>query len=144
MDYILSIFTLTNILVSLLGTIIGIVFGALPGLTATMGVAIFLPFTFGMESVTAFAFLLGIYCGGVFGGSITAILIKTPGTAASAATVLDGYTMAQKGRGYHALSTAAIASFIGGIFSCIVLMLFAPVLAKFALKFGAPEYFAVG
>lgn len=144
MDYILSIFTLTNILVSLLGTIIGIVFGALPGLTATIGVAIFLPFTFGMESVTAFAFLLGIYCGGVFGGSITAILIKTPGTAASAATVLDGYTMAQKGRGYHALSTAAIASFIGGIFSCIVLMLFAPVLAKFALKFGAPEYFAVG
>ncbi len=144
MEHIFSIFTITNMCMSFLGTVIGIIFGAMPGLTATMGVAVFLPFTFGMESVTAFAFLLGIYCGGMFGGSITAILIKTPGTAASAATVLDGYTMAQKGRGYRALSVAAISSFIGGIFSCLILILFAPILARFALKFGAPEYFAVG
>ncbi|MCR5370652.1 MAG: tripartite tricarboxylate transporter permease [Clostridium sp.] len=144
MEYIITILTPYNLFMSLLGTIVGIIFGALPGLTATMGVAVFLPFTFGMTPVTAFAFLLGIYCGGVFGGSITAILIKTPGTAASAATVLDGYPMAQSGHAYRALAWAALASFCGGIFSCVCLILFAPLLAKVALKFGAPEYFAVG
>ncbi len=138
------IFSPAHILFNLMGVAIGIVFGALPGLTATMGVAIFLPFTFGMEAVTAFALLLGIYVGGIYGGSITAILIRTPGTPASAATVLDGYPLAQQGQAFAALSAATIASFVGGILSCVVLILLSPVLANFALQFGPPEYFAVG
>lgn len=139
-----SVFTLWHILLNATGVAIGIVFGALPGLTATMGVALFLPFTFGMEPVAAFALLLGIYCGGIYGGSITAILIRTPGTPAAAATVLDGYPLAQQGHAFAALSGATIASFIGGIFSCLALVLLAPQLAKVALSFGPPEYFAIG
>jgi len=139
-----SIFSLSHILNNLAGTAIGIIFGALPGLTATMGVALFLPFTFGMDPIGAFALLLGIYCGGIYGGSITAILIRTPGTPAAAATVLDGYPLAQQGQAFGALSAATIASFLGGIFSCVVLILLAPQLARVALEFGPPEYFAVG
>ncbi len=139
-----SVFSVWNILLNVLGVAIGIVFGALPGLTATMGVALFLPFTFGMQPVSAFALLLGIYCGGIYGGSVTAILIRTPGTPAAAATVLDGYPLAQQGHAFAALSGATIASFVGGVFSCLALMLLAPQLAKVALSFGPPEYFAVG
>ncbi|MGD9156121.1 MAG: tripartite tricarboxylate transporter permease, partial [Bacillota bacterium] len=119
------------------------IFGALPGLTATMGVALFLPLTFGMNPITGILMLLGIYCGGIYGGSITAILIKTPGTPASAATILDGYTMAQKGHGGKALQMALVASTIAGIFSALMLLFIAPQLARAALKFGPPEYFAL-
>ncbi|MCL1940630.1 MAG: tripartite tricarboxylate transporter permease, partial [Synergistaceae bacterium] len=89
-------------------------------------------------------FLLGIYAGGTYGGSITAILIRTPGTISAAATVLDGYPMAQQGRAAEALSIAAIASFIGGIFSCVILIILAPRLARVALLFGPAEYFSIG
>ncbi|MDW7661885.1 MAG: tripartite tricarboxylate transporter permease [Bacillota bacterium] len=136
-------FALSNIMFCFLGTCIGIVFGAIPGLTTTMAIALFLPFTFGMAPVPAFALLLGLYVGGVYGGSITAILINTPGTPAAAATALDGYPLAKQGKALEALSLATIASFIGGIFSCIVLILLAPRLATVALKFGPPEYFAI-
>lgn len=118
-------------------------FGALPGLTATMGVALFVPLTFGLPPVVAFGLLLGVYVGGIYGGSITAILVKTPGTPASAATVVEGYAMTQKGRAGQALSMATIASFIGGIFSCLVLIIVAPQSAKVALAFGPPEYFSL-
>ncbi len=131
-------------LFNLMGVAVGIIFGALPGLTATMGVALFLPFTFGMDPISAFALLLGIYVGGIYGGSITAILIRTPGTPAAAATVLDGYPLAQKGEAFGALSGATIASFIGGLISCLALIMLAPQLARVALQFGPPEYFAVG
>jgi len=127
-----------------IGTCMGLVFGSLPGLTATMGVALFLPFTFNMDMATAMGLLLGIYCGGTYGGSITAILIKTPGTPASAATALDGYPLNQKGRAMEALNIAIIASFVGGIISCLLLIFIAPQLAKIALNFGPAEYFAVG
>lgn len=139
-----QIFTITNIIFNLLGVCAGIIFGAIPGLTATMGVALFLPFTFKMEPTAAFALLLGIYVGGIYGGSITAILIKTPGTGSAAATVVDGYPLAQKGLALEALSATTIASFIGGIFSCFVLIFLAPRLASVALKFGPAEYFAIG
>lgn len=135
---------LLQLAASLGGVAIGIVFGAVPGMTATMGVAIFLPFTFGMNPVTAFALLLGIYVGGTYGGSITAILIRTPGSPAAAATVLDGYPLREQGKALEALSLAVLVSFIGGIFSCLVLILVAPQLAAISLKFGPPEYFAVG
>ncbi len=139
-----AIFSLNHIVFNMLGVAIGIIFGAVPGLTSTMGVALFIPFTFGMEAVSAFALLLGIYCGSVYGGAITAVLIRTPGTAASAATVLDGYPLAMKGEAFAALSGATIGSAFGGLFSCLALILFAPQLARIALEFGPPEYFAVG
>ena len=134
---------LLRMLFCLLGTSIGIVFGAIPGLTATMAIALFLPFTFGMEPVMAFALLLGLYVGGVYGGSITAILINTPGTPGAAATAVEGYPLAKQGKALDALSLATISSFIGGMLSCGVLALLAPQLARVALRFGPPEYFAI-
>lgn len=139
-----QIATLDCIAMIAFGTFLGIVIGALPGLTATTGVAIFLPLTFYMEPVSALGFLGGIYCGGMYGGSITAILINTPGTPAGAATALDGHAMAQKGEAYRALQMALYASTIGGLISCLALMFFAPILASAALKFSYAEYFALG
>ncbi|YCO02533.1 tripartite tricarboxylate transporter permease [Vibrio sp. VNB-15] len=129
--------------VLIFGVVGGIILGALPGLTATMGVAILLPFTFGMESTPALVMLIGVYIGGIYGGSIAAILLKTPGTPASAATVLDGHTLAAKGQAARALSISAVASFVGGLLSTIVLIAISPLLANFALRFNAPEYFAL-
>ena len=126
-----------------LGTLGGIIIGALPGLTATMGVALLIPVTFGMEPVTGLNMLIGIYIGGIYGGCVSSILLRTPGTPASAATVLDGYPMAQKGEAGRALGMATIASTIGGLFAAVVLATLAPQLAKIALEFGAPEYFAL-
>lgn len=126
-----------------LGTLGGIIIGALPGLTATMGVALLIPVTFGMNPVTGLNMLIGIYIGGIYGGCVSSILLRTPGTPASAATVLDGYPMAMKGEAGKALGMATIASTIGGLFAAVVLVTMAPQLAKIALEFGAPEYFAL-
>ncbi|MCZ2720751.1 tripartite tricarboxylate transporter permease [Marinomonas sp. 15G1-11] len=146
-DYLLSglgaAFSLAVFPVLIFGVLGGIILGALPGLTATMGVAILLPFTFGMEATAAMVMLIGVYIGGIYGGSISAILLKTPGTPASAATVLDGYSLTQQGQAARALSISAVASFIGGLVSTIILIAIAPTLAKFALRFNAPEYFAL-
>jgi len=143
MNFILSIITIKNLFFSAIGVMVGIIFGSIPGLTATMGVALFLPFTFNLYIVPSMALLLGIYVGGIYGGSISAILIKTPGTPASAATVLDGYPLNKKGKAYDALSMAIIASFTAGIISSVLLILISPQLARIALKFGPSEYFAV-
>lgn len=121
----------------------GIAIGSLPGLTATMGVAVLLPLTFGIEATTALVLLVGIYIGAIYGGSISAILLKTPGTPAAAATVLDGHELAKRGEAGKALSISAIASFTGGMISTIMLITVSPLLANFALRFGAPEYFAL-
>lgn len=139
--YLLDLQLLTMIFT---GVLVGIVFGAIPGLSATMAIALFIPITFTMSPVTGISFLLGIYCGGMYGGAIPAILIGTPGTPGAAATILDGYAMGKKGEGGRALAYATVGSFIGGLFSCIVLILLAPQLASFGLKFGGPEYFALG
>lgn len=144
MDILLTYLMPLNLLWNFIGVAIGIIFGAIPGLTATMGVALFLPFTFGMDVVQSFALLLGIYCGGTYGGSITAILIRTPGSPASAATVLDGYPMAKRGEAGKALNWCITASAVGGIFSCLILCLFSGRLASLALKFGPSEYCAIG
>ena len=125
------------------GVALGIIFGALPGLTAAMGVALIMPLTFNMPTVEAFSALLGMYCGAVYGGSITAILVGTPGTVAAAATMLEGPALTVRGESKKALDMATIASFIGGIFSCIVLIVLSPLLAKAATAFGAQDYFAV-
>ncbi len=138
-----SLITLNNLLYINIGLAAGIVIGALPGLTATMGVALLLPLTYGLDPITGVLLLLGVYCGGIYGGSITAILIKTPGTPASAATILDGYPLALHGRAGDALSIALVASTIGGLFSALILLLVAPQLAMFALKIGPAEYFTL-
>lgn len=127
----------------LVGVIIGTVIGALPGLTATMGMALMAPFTFFMPAVVGIAFLIGLYKGGTFGGSITAVLIGTPGTASNAATMLDGYPLAQRGEGSKALSAALWGSVFGDFVGTVALVIGAPLLASFALRFGHPEFFAL-
>lgn len=131
----------SNLIMMIIGVTIGIVVGCMPGLSAAMGVALLLPLTFGMAPETGLIMLGGIYCGAIFGGSISAILIHTPGTPASAATALDGYELTKQGKAGKALGTACIASFFGGLLSCISLYFFAPMLAELAMKFGSPEYF---
>lgn len=130
-----------NLLMMAIGVTIGVIVGCMPGLSAAMGVALLLPLTFGMKAETGLIMLGGIYCGAIFGGSICAILIHTPGTPASAATALDGYELTKQGRAGKALGTACTASFFDGLLSCISLYFFAPLLAELAMKFGSPEYF---
>lgn len=125
------------------GVIAGIVFGAIPGLSAFTALALFLPITFGMEPVNGISFLISIYVGGLSGGLISAILLGIPGTPSSIATCFDGYPMAQKGEAGKALGTAIVFSFVGGIFGALVLTYLGPVIAGVALRFGPYEYFAV-
>ncbi|MDL2210839.1 tripartite tricarboxylate transporter permease [Desulfovibrio sp. OttesenSCG-928-O18] len=125
------------------GTISGTIVGAMPGLSSTLGVALLIPFTFGLPPAVAFGLLSGMYCSSIYGGSITAILINTPGTGAAAATTLDGYPMTRKGMAGKALATAIWSSFFGGIFGTLALLLIAPPLSMIALKFGPPESFMV-
>jgi len=126
-----------------IGICIGVVGGAIPGLSATMAVALTLPFTFSLQPITGILLLLGVYKGGIFGGSIPAILIKTPGTPASSATILDGYPLAEKGEAGRALGMALWASCTADLVSNLALIFFAGFLASFALKFGPPEFFAL-
>lgn len=125
------------------GVAIGVVGGAIPGMSATMAVALTLPFTFAMQPITGILLLLGVYKGGIFGGSIPAILIKTPGTPASSATILDGYPLAEKGEAGRALGMALWASCTADVISNLALILFAGWLASFALSFGPPEFFTL-
>lgn len=121
----------------------GMVVGALPGLTATMAMALFLPFTFLMEPDIGLSVLMGIFAGGIAGGSIPAILLNVPGTPASAATAMDGYAMTKQGRAREALSMAMFASATGGVVSALLLSVFAPLIARLALNFQAPEFFVL-
>jgi len=136
-------FTFQNILIVLAGVLIGAVVGAIPGMSTPMGVALVLPFTFTMEPVTGILLLLGVYKGGLYGGSITAILIKAPGTPAASCTVLDGYPLTQKGQARKALDMALYASCFADFVSNMSLILLAGVLAGLALKFGPPEFFTL-
>ncbi len=133
-----------NLLGLVFGVAVGIAFGCMPGLSVNMGLALLFPLTFSFKGVGGILMLLGIYCGAIYGGSISAILLKTPGTPASVATTLDGYPMAtalkQPGR---ALGLSTMASTFGGIFSTVCLIILAPQLAKVALQFSKPEYFAL-
>jgi len=122
------------------GTALGMFFGAAPGLTATAGIAIATPLTFGLDFASAMALLLGLYCAGYFAGSVPAILVNMPGAPGNAATSLDGHAMARAGRADRALGLAIFGSMAGGIMSVTVLALAAPILANFALRFTAVEY----
>ncbi len=135
--------TPTNLLLCLLGVVIGTVIGALPGLGPAGTVAMLLPFTFGRDPTGSMIMLAGIYYGGMYGGSLTSILINTPGESASVMTCVDGYQMARQGRAAVALGISAIASFVAGTVGVVGLMVIAPPLAGFAVSFGPPEYFAL-
>ena len=132
------------LLLCLAGVILGIFFGASPGMTSSMGIALILPVTYGMDIVHGMSILLGIYIGSISGGLITAILINIPGTPASVATTFDGHPMAERGEGGRAIRVGTLYSLLGGLFSLIVLFAISPVLARWALKFSYEEYFAIG
>lgn len=139
----LELLNMEAVLALLVGTLGGMVIGALPGFSATMGVSLLLPISFGMDTVPALIMLTSIYTSAVYGGSITAILCHTPGTSASAATAIDGYELTKKGRGMEAVGVSTVASCIGGVIGAIALLLIAPPLGRFSLRFGPLEYFFV-
>lgn len=140
---VMNAISIDSLIANAMGVTLGIIFGALPGLTAAMGIALLIPLTFSMPAVEAFSALLGMYVGAVYGGCITAILVGTPGTVAAAATMLEGPALTARGESRKALEMATVASFIGGVISAIALIGIAPFLAKAAMSFSAPEYFAV-
>lgn len=124
-----------------IGVVAGIIFGAIPGLTTTMSIALLLPFTFVLDPLNGLTLLLGIYFATVYAGSVPAILLRIPGTPASAATLLDGYPLTQQGKGGQALMISLVASVAGGLVGGVMLLFFAPTLAQYALKFGPAEFF---
>lgn len=128
----------------IVGTIGGIIIGALPGLSASMGVALMIPVTYSMSPVAAIVMLSAIYTSAIYGGSITASLINTPGTPASAATAMDGFALTKRGEGLKAIGVCTIASMIGGTFSAIMLLVMAEPLARISLLFGPAEYCLMG
>lgn len=141
LSFLAEALTPMNLLLSAIGIVAGVTIGAMPGLTATMAVAVLTPLTFTMEPASALITLAAIYMGGIYGGCYAAVLVNTPGTPSSVATTFDGYPMAKRGDGALALSLATIASVVGGIVGVVVLLLAAPPLAQIALAFGPVEYF---
>ena len=129
------------LLLTFAGALGGVLIGAIPGMTATMGIALLIPFSYGMDLIPAIGMMLGVYCGGMYGGSISAILIHTPGTPAAAATLIDGYPMCQRGEAGKALSIAMFASFVGGVIGALVMTFLSPVIADAAMSFGPGEMF---
>lgn len=144
-DHILAalplLFSIEVMLWMVVGTIVGVIIGGLPGLSTTMGIAVLIPLTFTMTPLAALGMIAGIYNGAMYGGSIPAILLRIPGTPAGIATVFDGHPMALQGHGRQALKIALFSSAIGGAVSALALLLLAPPLATIALKFGSAEVF---
>lgn len=138
-----NLFTVQNFIFANIGIFIGIIFGAIPGMSGNLAITVLLPFTFQLDTVPALLMLTAIFFGANFGGSISSILINTPGTNAAAATLIDGYPMCQKGQPRRALDMALVASTFGGLFSAFCLLFFAPQISKVAIKFGSPEYFSL-
>lgn len=130
-----------NLAYAFMGAILGITFGSLPGVSATLGIALLVPLTFGFDAVPALVFLGAVYCGAIYGGSISAILLNVPGTPAAVATMRDGYAMTRQGKSGLALGLATMASMVGGQFSVVVLLVAAPVVASFALEIRSADFF---
>ena len=138
-----QLLTIDNFILMNIGVFIGIIFGSIPGVNGNLAITVLLPFTFTLGPTQAILMLTAIFFGANFGGSISAILINTPGTNAAAATLIDGYPMAQKGKPRKALNIALVASTFGGFVSAFCLLFFAPQISKLAMKFGSPEYLAL-
>ena len=132
-----------NIVASMVGVFFGLFIGSTPGLTISLGMVLLLPITFKLSAVTSICLMLALYASGMTGGSISAILLNIPGTPSASATAIDGYEMTKRGRAGEALGIAVSSSFFGGIFGLTCLVIAAPVIAKIALNFGAPELFAI-
>src|SRR5512134_1900825 len=132
-----------NLFIAVVGVALGTIIGVLPGLGGANGVAILLPLTFAMPPTSAIILLTSLYWGALFGGAITSILFNIPGEPWSVATTFDGYPLARQGEGGQALTAAFTSSFVGALFSIVLITLFAPILAEIALKFGPPEFFAI-
>ena len=141
LSYITQIFEPTTFLWLFIGALVGVVLGALPGMSADTGIGIFLPLTFSLSPVAALSALGAIYVTGAYGGNITAVLVNTPGTSDSLFMTLDGYPMTLKGQGLKAIGVTTISSFVGGVVGCIALLFIAPPLAKIATMFGPWELF---
>ncbi|MDQ2694376.1 MAG: tripartite tricarboxylate transporter permease [Pseudomonadota bacterium] len=141
LGYFLDALSPFNLLLAVIGVVLGTIIGALPGLSATMAVAVLVPFTFTMDPASGLIALGAIYTGAIYGGAYAAILVNTPGTPSSIATTFDGYPMARRGDGGLAVSLATVASVVGGIIGALSLLFLAPPLARVALNFGPPEYF---
>ena len=124
-----------------IGAVVGVILGALPGMSATTGITIFLPLTFSLPPVTGLATLAAIYVTGSYGGNITAVLINTPGTSDSLFMVLDGYPMTLKGEGLKAIGVTTLTAFVGGVIGTVALLMIAPQLARIAVIFGPFELF---
>src|ERR1700745_2813970 len=135
--------TWKTLAVMMVGLVLGIFVGVLPGLGGPNGVAILLPLTFTMDPTSAIIMLSCIYWGALFGGAITSILFNIPGEPWSVATTFDGFPMAQQGGAGAAMSAAFTSSFVGALFAIILITFLAPLVAKFALQFGPPEFFAI-
>lgn len=133
----------TSLVATVLGVLLGLIVGMIPGMTISTGIIVVLPLTFVLDPTLSIALLLGIYVGGMTGGSFSATLLNIPGTPSASATALDGYPMARRGEPGRALSVAIVASFVGGFFSFLCLYFIAPSLADVALKFRAPDLFSV-
>ncbi|ERF59891.1 tripartite tricarboxylate transporter TctA family protein [Treponema socranskii subsp. socranskii VPI DR56BR1116 = ATCC 35536] len=138
-----GVFTVYNLLFMLIGLIVGIIFGALPGFSATMAVAVFVPFSYVLDAGTAMLLLSGVYCGAIYGGSIPAVLLGIPGTPASVPTSMEGHPLLKKGEGGQALGIVTFASSFGGLLSSIALLICAPLLALIAMRVGPPEQMMV-
>lgn len=141
LDALTGVLDPVSLVLIVLGVSAGIMVGALPGLTATMAIALLVPFTFGMSPIHGLVLLGAIYSGAIYGGSFSAILINTPGTPSAIATTFDGFPMAQKGEAYRAIVTATLASVFGGVVGVAFLIFLSPPLARASLSFGPPEYF---
>lgn len=135
--------SLKGITFVLIGVFLGTIIGMLPGLGPITAIGVMIPISYGMDPNLASVMMAGIYYGAIFGGSTSSILLNAPGVAGTVATSFDGYPMAQKGKAGKALAIAAISSFAGGTIGVVLLMLFAPLMAKIAISFGPPEYFAL-
>ncbi len=138
-----NVFNIASLAAIAFGVLWGIIGGMIPGINATIAMALLLPFTWGMEPTNAIMMLIGVYCGGEYGGSIPAILIGTPGTTAAAVTSLDGYPLHKQGKSGIALGTSLISSTLGGLLSAVILIFIAVPLASIAIKFGPAEYFGL-
>ena len=137
-----EIFTLYGIAWVGIGVLAGILLGAMPGISTNMAISLLFSLCYTIDGTAGVSMLLGIYCGGIYGGSISAILLNTPGTPANAATMLDGYPMAKRGEPGRALGISTMSSGFGGLFSAVCLMLFSTLLARISLKFTSLEYCA--
>ena len=138
-----TVLTPTGIFLMFIGVAVGIVFGALPGLSATMAIALFLPVTYAMASSNAMTLLMALFIGAISGGLISAILLHIPGTPSSVATCFDGHPMVKKGQAAKALGLGVVFSFLGTVFSTLLLMFIAPQIARVAINFGSFEFFSI-